>query len=53
MHDPVPAPDQSPALEPEDQHTMHVHKIKPVHGWGEFASELGKISSGDDDRGAD
>ena len=38
--DPVLAADQSPAPTPEEQETMHVHKIKPVHGWGEFASEI-------------
>jgi hypothetical protein len=40
MHDPVLAADQSPAPAPEDPQTMHVHKIKPVHGWREFASEI-------------
>lgn len=39
-HDPVLAADQSPVPTPEDQETMHVHKIKPVHGWREFASEI-------------
>ena len=40
MHDPVLAADQSPVPAPEDPQTMHVHKIKPVHGWREFASEI-------------
>ena len=40
MHDPVLATDQPPTPTPEDQQTMHVHKIKPVHGWREFASEI-------------
>jgi hypothetical protein len=40
IHDPVLAADQSPAPAPEDQQTMHVHKIKPVHGWKEFLNEI-------------
>lgn len=40
IHDPVLAADRSPAPPPEDQQTMHVHKIQPVHGWKEFLGEI-------------
>ena len=44
--DPVLAADQSPAPAPEDQQTMHIHKIKPVHGWKEFLNEIAIIVVG-------
>lgn len=41
-HVPVPNTGEEPArlLEPQDQETMHVHKVKPAHGWKEFANEI-------------
>ena len=40
MDDSVLATDESSMPAPQEKEPMHIHKIKPVHGWKEFLNEI-------------